>query len=280
MPHEVFICYASHDKAVAEAVCTTLESRHIRCWIAPRDVLPGMEWAETIVDALDGSRVLVLVLSSSSNISPQVIREVGRAASNSTPIIPLRIDDVPLSKAMDYFISRHQWLDALTPPLKKHLQRLADTVQQILTREQVPPKGIEITEAEEVKKAKEAEERARKEAEKTFWWRSLNRKQRQIACSVIIVSPIIIAVSIFLIFYFMIGIGSTNREIPESNELVEEIEGSVAEETVEEAAAEEEVAPAEEVEPAEEEAAPAEEAKTIAVIVPQVEHSSLGLYRR
>ena len=157
MPHEVFICYAMHDKAVAEEICAALESRHIKCWIAPRDVLPGTEWAETIVDALDESRVLVLVLSSSSNNSPQVIREVGRAASNGTPIIPLRIDDVVPSKAMDYFISSHQWLDAQKGPLKKHFQRLADTVQQILARKRVPQAVTEIT---------EAEERARKEAEK------------------------------------------------------------------------------------------------------------------
>jgi hypothetical protein len=171
MPHEVFISYASHDKAVAEAVCTTLESRQIRCWIAPRDVLPGLEWAETIVDAIDESRVLVLVLSSSSNSSSQVIREVGRAASNGIPIIPFRIEDVSHSKAMDFFISRHHWLDALTPPLEKHLQRLADTVQQILSRGHVPQKGIEITEAEEKERkeaelaAKEREKRGAKEAE-------------------------------------------------------------------------------------------------------------------
>ena len=299
MPHEVFICYATHNKAVAEAICAALESRHIKCWIAPRDVLPGTEWAETIVDALDESRVLVLVLSSSSNTSPQVIREVGRAASNGIPIMSIRIDDVVPSKAMDYFISSHQWLDAQKGPLKKHFQRLADTVQQILARKRLPQEAIERAEAEEkarreaeeFKKAKEAEERARKEAEKAAeerekretreakekasreaeearkakeaeeraereakevkkakdaeersgkeaeevsWWRSLTRKQRQIAWSVIIVLPIIIVVSIFLIFYPMIGIGSKNREISESNEPVEEIEGSVAEKTVEE----------------------------------------------
>src|SRR4030042_6757203 len=101
MPHKVFICYATHDKAVAEAICAALESRQIKCWIAPRDVLPGTEWAERIVDALDGSRVLVLVLSYNSNTSPQVIREVGRAASNGTPIMLIRIDDVVPSKSMD-----------------------------------------------------------------------------------------------------------------------------------------------------------------------------------
>ncbi len=168
MAHEVFICYASRDKAIAEAVCAALEARSIKCWIAPRDVLPGTEWAETIVDALDTSRILVLVLSSSSNTSPQVIREVGRAASNGIPIIPLRIDDVIPSKAMDYFVSSHQWLDAQKGPLKKHLQRLADILQQILARRRAPGVVTEITEAEE-KAKREAEEaaRARREAEET-----------------------------------------------------------------------------------------------------------------
>jgi len=148
MIHDVFITYSSHDKSVAETVCAALESKHIRCWIAPRDVLPGTEWAEAIVDAIDESRVVVLVLSSSSNSSPQVIREVGRAASKGIPIIPLRIDDVSLSKAMEFFVSSHHWLDAQTRPLSKHMQRLTDTVQQLLAQEHEPKKVIEIPEEE------------------------------------------------------------------------------------------------------------------------------------
>ena len=149
MTHEVFICHASRDKTVAEAVCATLESKHIRCWIAPRDVLPGAIWGESVADALDGSHIVVLVLSSSSCNSPQVIREVERAASNDTPIVPLRIDDVALSRAIGFFVSSRHWLDAQTPPLTKHLQRLADTVQQLLTQERVPQKSIEMPEAKE-----------------------------------------------------------------------------------------------------------------------------------
>jgi len=76
----------------------------------------------------------VLVFSSYSNKSPHVMREVERAASKGIPILPLRIEDVPPSKSMEYFISRTHWLDALTPPLEKHLQRLADTVIMLLAR--------------------------------------------------------------------------------------------------------------------------------------------------
>ena len=84
MAHEVFICYSSQDTDIAYIVCTTLESKRIHCWIAPRDVLPGVLWGEAVADAIDNSRIVVLVLSSSSCKSPQVIREIERAASNDT----------------------------------------------------------------------------------------------------------------------------------------------------------------------------------------------------
>ncbi len=107
--------------------------RGIRCWIAPRDVFPGEEYAASLVRALHESRVMVLVFSSGANRSPQVLREVERAVSRGVPILPLRIEDVPPSEAMEYYISSRHWLDALNPPLEQHLVRLADTVKFLLS---------------------------------------------------------------------------------------------------------------------------------------------------
>ena len=134
MAHDVFICYASPDKAIADAVCATLEASRIRCWVAPRDVLPGMGYAEALIESISESRMMLLVFSSNSNSSPQVLREVERATSKGIPILPFRIQDVPLSRSMEYFISTHHWLDALTPPLERHLQHLAETVKLLLAR--------------------------------------------------------------------------------------------------------------------------------------------------
>ncbi len=142
MAHDIFISYASRDKVVADAVCATLESRKIRCWIAPRDVLAGQPYAESILDGISRSRVFVLVFSSDSNISQQVLREVERAVSKGIPILPFRIEDVEPTKSMELFLSATHWLDALTPPLERHLQRLADTVEMLLTSEtEMPPKA-------------------------------------------------------------------------------------------------------------------------------------------
>jgi TIR domain len=81
MAHDVFICYASADKAIADAIWAALDASGIRCWIAPRHVLPGIPYGEALIDAIHNSRIFVLVFSSASNRSPQVMREVERAAS-------------------------------------------------------------------------------------------------------------------------------------------------------------------------------------------------------
>src|SRR5438477_594977 len=114
MAHDVFISYSSQDKAVADALCARLEGDKTRCWIAPRDVLAGIPYAEALTDALAASRLIVLVLSAKSNESRHVVREVESAVSRGIPIIPFRIEDVQPSKSLDYYLKSIHWLDALT----------------------------------------------------------------------------------------------------------------------------------------------------------------------
>jgi hypothetical protein len=135
MTHDVFISYSSKDKNTADAVCAKLESEKIRCWIAPRDVPAGQSWAASIIEALNESKVFVLVFSDGSNKSKQVVREVGEAVDNGIPIVPLRIEDVEPSQEMRYYIKSIHWLDAMTPPLEAHLQRLTYSVLALLSAE-------------------------------------------------------------------------------------------------------------------------------------------------
>src|SRR5580700_5538837 len=134
MAVDVFISYAIDDKLTADAACASLESAGIRCWIAPRDVLPGMDYAEAIIEALEKCRGMLLIFSGNANRSNQVKREVERAVHHGIPIIPFRIEDVPPARALEYYISSPHWLDALTPPLDEHLKQLALTVQILLDR--------------------------------------------------------------------------------------------------------------------------------------------------
>ena len=134
MDYDVFVSYSMKDKAVGDAVCATLESKRIRCWIAPRDIVPGQEWGEAIVNAIRGAKVMVLVFSRNANESVQVRREVERAVHHSLIIIPFRIEDIEPVASLEYFLSSPHWLDAITPPLQSHLERLADAILNFLGR--------------------------------------------------------------------------------------------------------------------------------------------------
>jgi Flp pilus assembly protein TadD len=134
MAHDVFICHAHQDRTVANAVCATLEAHGVRCWIAPRDILPGSDWGEAIIDALKEAKAMVLVFSSGSNESDQVKREVERAVHQGIAVVPFRIEDVLPNKTLEYFISTQHWLDALTPPLEDHLAHLAEIMTVLLAK--------------------------------------------------------------------------------------------------------------------------------------------------
>ena len=129
---DIFISYASLDKTAADAVCATLEASGIRCWIAPRDILPGADWSAAIVEALGQCRLLVLVFSANANQSTQIRNEVVLAVHNGLAIVPFRIEATAPTKSLAYFIGAVHWLDALTPPLEAHLQTLATTVRTLL----------------------------------------------------------------------------------------------------------------------------------------------------
>src|SRR3984957_9351981 len=109
--HCVFISYATHNTALAKKACSALEAAGHRCWIAPRNVIPGTLYAEGIVRALDESTILVLILSEQAIASAHVGKELERAASKRHPIIALRTDTAPLTRAYEYFLNQSQWIE-------------------------------------------------------------------------------------------------------------------------------------------------------------------------
>jgi len=158
MAHNVFISYSSRDKRIADAVCSTLEAQRIRCWIAPRDILPGDNWGAAIVAAIADADVLVLVFTSQANLSDHVMHEVERAVAKGIPVVPLRMEAVSPSRNLELFISAAHWLDALTPPLQHHLDRLCSTVRCLIERrtEAAAPRAVAQTPADVLRRYHEA----------------------------------------------------------------------------------------------------------------------------
>ncbi len=108
----VFISHSSKNAEIAQELCELIEKAEHKCFIAPRDIRSGHEYAEEIINGIDKSNVMLLMLSAESNESPHVLREVERAVSRKIPIIVYRLEDVELSKSMEYFLMTHQWVNA------------------------------------------------------------------------------------------------------------------------------------------------------------------------
>jgi hypothetical protein len=124
MGHDVFISHAHKDKGIAEAICTKLESAQVRCWIAERDISPDADWTEATRNAIESSRVMVLVFSENANAAPHIEREIAHAFYTKRIIIPLRLTNALPRRDFLFYLGNVRWFDAFSPSTEQHLEAL------------------------------------------------------------------------------------------------------------------------------------------------------------
>lgn len=131
---DVFISYEHQSKSIADNICALLESKGIRCWYAPRDVVGP--YADAIVNAIDECKVFVLILNHNSSESIHVLNEVEmaykRIISGDLTLVPFKVDDGILSKSMEYYVKRLHWIDAVSTSLEQAINQLYQQLIPIL----------------------------------------------------------------------------------------------------------------------------------------------------
>lgn len=132
MAHDVFICYATHDKAVADAVCANLEENKVRCWYAPRDIAPGEDWQNSITTAIQESKVFLLIFSHETNRSTRMLHELEFAITHNIIILPLRFDNILPEGALQYYLSTCHWIDAVDASWQ---ESLSHRVRSLISRD-------------------------------------------------------------------------------------------------------------------------------------------------
>lgn len=132
MSFDVFISYSTPERAIAERICEALEANGVRCWMAPRDVAAASHYSGEIIRGLNQCRVVVLLVSPSSNRSWHVLREVERAVSKGKHILPVRLQEIELGADLEYFISVVHWLDAFAG-IESKIQELEAAVRDCLS---------------------------------------------------------------------------------------------------------------------------------------------------
>jgi hypothetical protein len=149
-----FVSHVAEDREPALEVVDELERRGVRCWIAPRDVHPGRPFDDEIVDAIEGSRAMLLIFSEHGNESDYIRREVTVAGESHKLIIRFRIEDVPPRRGLRVRLSDLHWIDGFVS--REH------AVDQVIHT--VDPDGIAQQQRE--RQRQDDERRAREEEER------------------------------------------------------------------------------------------------------------------
>jgi len=134
---DVFVSHSTKNKPMADAVVHYLEERKIRCWIAPRDIGGGEVYGASIVNAIENSRLFLLIFSDDSNKSEQVWREIEHASDNKLPIIPFRVENIAPCSAVKYYIKNIHWLDVYDGALEGHLEELYKSISKNIDKNAV-----------------------------------------------------------------------------------------------------------------------------------------------
>lgn len=132
MSYQVFISYSHVDNQIAQGLCYKLEDEGVQCWIAPRDIKAGDVWARAISKAIPKCKIMLLVLSSNSNASDQVLREVELAVQKKLVVVPIRIDDIMPTDGMSYYLSTTQWIDIKGKHIDSKFSIISKQIKDIL----------------------------------------------------------------------------------------------------------------------------------------------------
>ena len=125
---DVFISFSSKQTDEAKGIVEYLESNGLTCFISTRDLVAGKEYASQLVDNISSSKTVVLLLSNDSNKSPHVLREIEYAVSHNIPIIVYQLEEVQLSKSLEYFLMTHQWINLN----ENYREKLLNGIKEIL----------------------------------------------------------------------------------------------------------------------------------------------------
>ncbi len=138
MSKTVFISHSSKDEDRVNDILKELEDSGIKCWIAPRNLLGGMPYAEEIVEGIKNCKVMLLVMSHNALASEHILNEIETAVNCSKIILPFKIDPVTYTDSYKYYLGRKHWIDASKNPQDYYAELIA-SLDYLLNKEKDDP---------------------------------------------------------------------------------------------------------------------------------------------
>lgn len=130
MKYDFFISYCREDAEFVGALAKRLRAAGISIWF-DQHIDGGADWREAIVEALEDARALLIVFSSSSNGSSQLIKEIAIADDLDLPVIPVLIDKVRPRGGYLYELATRNWI-TLYPAALNRVDELVEKLKDLV----------------------------------------------------------------------------------------------------------------------------------------------------
>ncbi|MBC8244663.1 MAG: TIR domain-containing protein [Verrucomicrobia bacterium] len=135
MASEVFISYASQDRARILDLVERLRAAGVSVWIDQMGIEGATMWSQEIVAAIRGCKLLILAISENSAGSENVVKEVALASEGRKRILPVYLESAEIPESMAYQLAGIQRVeffegqeDAALQPVIRALAKLGVTV--------------------------------------------------------------------------------------------------------------------------------------------------------
>ncbi len=107
---DVFFSYSRKDQQRVLILAQLLQTNGIKVWIDQYGIDGAAVWAREITEAIQRAKVFVLIVSRSSIISENVLRELSLASEERKAILPLYFEDVQMPSSMRYQLAGIHYL--------------------------------------------------------------------------------------------------------------------------------------------------------------------------
>ncbi len=108
----IFISYKSEQYDIARKIRLFLEANRYPCWMAPESIPAGNSYMHEIPIAIRSCDIFLLMISTESQQSQWVQKEIDRAVKFGKHIIPFHVDNSELTDAIDFVLSNNQRIEA------------------------------------------------------------------------------------------------------------------------------------------------------------------------
>jgi TolB-like protein/Tfp pilus assembly protein PilF len=111
---DIFISYSRRDSEQALSLAERLRASGMTVWIDQHGIEVATSWSKEIVDAIESSKVFVILLSRSSLASANVVKELSIASEAGRSVVPVDLEAVTIPSEFKYQLAglqRAQYTD-------------------------------------------------------------------------------------------------------------------------------------------------------------------------